>query len=338
MDPLSDVLSLLKPRSYNSGAFALSDDLALRFPKHQGIKCYAIGAGECWLTVEGMSDPVHMTAGDCFLLPRGLPFTLTTDLALPPVDYTVAIPALRAAAMTEAGAGTKHYMVGGHFILSGTHAEFLLKSLPPIVHIRREEDKASMRWLLERMKDELRNPQAGGSLITQQVAYVMLVQALRLHLTDHATQGVGWLFALADRQMSVAIACMHDEPGAPWTLQSLAGRVGMSRSVFAERFKAKVGLTPMEYLTRWRMMLAGDRLKGAGEPGESVAAIAASLGYDSDSAFGKAFKRVMGCSPRQYRSLRDVSAASPGPASGWRTNLSGDQREPQPEEGIHVTK
>ncbi len=142
----------------------------------------------------------------------------------------------------------------------------LLGALPPIVHIRKESDKAAMRWSLERMREELRDPQPGGSLIAQQLAYMMLIQALRLHLADEARGGVGWLFALADKQMREAITCMHDDPGHRWTLQELAGRVGMSRSIFALRFKETVGETPMEYLTRWRMLLAGDRLKTLDEP------------------------------------------------------------------------
>ena len=97
--------------------------------------------------------------------------------------------------------------------------------------------------------------------------------------------------------MSVAIASMHNDPGYPWTLQSLAERVGMSRSVFALRFRETVGATPMEYLARWRMLLAADWLKNSSD---GLSAIAQSLGYESDSAFGKAFRRVMGCSPRQY--------------------------------------
>lgn len=125
---------------------------------------------------------------------------------------------------------------------------------------------------------------------------MMLVQALRLHLADGAA-GIGWLSALADPQMAAAITAMHDNPGQPWTLQKLAECSGMSRSIFALRFKKTVGTTPMQYLTRWRMLLAGDRLKSAAEP---LSAIATSLGYDSDSAFCKAFRRTMGCSPRQH--------------------------------------
>ena len=297
MDPLSDVLSLLKPRSYISGGFEVGGDMAIQFPKHQGIKCYAVLAGQCWLSVEGVPDAVLLGAGDCFLLPRGLPFCLATDLSLTPVDFQTLLAARRTGSTVSNHESGERYIAGGHFLLSGSHADMLLGSLPPIVHIRKESDKAAMRWSLERMKEELRDPQPGGSLIAQQLAYMMLIQALRLHLADEARRGVGWLFALADKQMGTAIKCMHDNPGHQWTLQKLAERAGMSRSIFALRFKETVGATPMEYLTRWRMLLAGDRLKNSDD---SISVIALSLGYESESAFGKAFKRVMGCSPRQY--------------------------------------
>jgi AraC-like DNA-binding protein len=301
VDPLSDVLSLLKPRSYASGGFEVRGDMAIQWPKHPGIKCYAMVSGECWLSVEGVPDAVLLTAGDCFLLPRGLPFSLATDLSLKPVDFSKFLSALKNGDPAPQQEGSGHYIVGGHFVLDGGHAEILLRALTPIVHIRKESDKAALRWSLERMRDELRDPQPGSSLIAQQLAYMMLVQALRLHLAsngaDGAKGGVGWLFALADKQMSAAIRCMHDDPGHPWTLQKLAEHAGMSRSVFALKFKETVGATPMEYLTRWRMLLAGDKLKYSGD---SLSAIALSLGYESESAFGKAFRRVMGCSPRQY--------------------------------------
>lgn len=298
MDPLSDVLSLLKPQSYISGGFGVDGDMAIQFPGYQGsIKCYAIVSGQCWLSVEGVPDAVLLTAGDCFLLPRGLPFRLATDLSVTPVDYKTILLAKKQSGALYSSEGAERYMVGGHFILTGPHADILLKSLPPIVHIRKESDKAAMRWSLERMKQELRDPQPGSSLITQQLAYLMLLQALRLHLADGANGSVGWLFALADKQMSAAITCMHDAPGHPWTLQELSERVGMSRSIFALRFKETVGATPMEYLTRWRMMLASDRMKNSDD---SLREIASCLGYESESAFGKAFKRVMGCTPRQY--------------------------------------
>jgi AraC-like DNA-binding protein len=254
-------------------------------------------AGQCWLVVEGVPEPVLLQAGDCFLLPRGLPFRLATDLALEPMAYTDAFARLGLRSEAPGVTAGARFIAGGHFALTGGHAEMILQSLPPIVHIRRESDKAAMRWSLERMREELSDPQPGGSLIAQQLAYMMLIQALRLHLADAASAGRGWLSALADKQMSIAIASMHSDPGSPWTLQSLAERVGMSRSVFALRFRETVGATPMEYLARWRMLLAADRLKNSSD---GLSAIAQSLGYESESAFGKAFRRVMGCSPRQY--------------------------------------
>lgn len=297
MDPLSQVLALMKPQSLSSGGFLVPDDIAICFPKHQGIKCYAMLAGQCWLAVESVPEPVLLQAGDCFLLPRGMPFRLATDLSLEPVHYAVAWDRLsKTTDAPDVAAGTQ-YIAGGFFAFTGSHAEVLLQSLPPIVHIRRESDKAAMRWSLERMREELRDPQPGGSLIAQQLAYTMLIQALRLHLSDAASAGRGWLSALSDKHMSLAIASMHHDPGCSWTLQSLAERVGMSRSAFALRFRETVGATPMEYLTRWRMLLAADRLKNSSE---GLSGIAQSLGYESESAFGKAFRRVMGCSPRQY--------------------------------------
>jgi len=301
MDPLSEVLALMKPTLYAAGGFGVLDDIAIHFPKHPGIKCYAMLAGQCWLVVDTVPDPVLLRAGDCFLLPRGLSFRLATDLALKPILYTEAFN--RPGLISETP-GTNldpnhapPYIAGGHFALTGGPAQMILESLPPIVHIRRESDKAAMRWSLERMREELRNAQPGSSLIAQQLAYMMLVQALRLHLADTASATPGWLSALSDKHMSLAITTIHNDPGHPWTLQSLAERVGMSRSVFALRFREIVGATPMDYLTRWRMFLGADRLRNTTD---GLSVIAASLGYESESAFGKAFRRVMGCAPRQY--------------------------------------
>ena len=147
------------------------------------------------------------------------------------------------------------------------------------------------------MMQELRDPRPGSILVAEQLASMMLVQALRLTLAEGLRGGVGWLYALADPQMSIAINAMHEAPAQRWTLQTLAERAGMSRSTFALKFKQTVGDSPMEYLTHWRMLLAGDRLLN---PRDSIASIAQSLGYDSESAFSTAFRRVMGSSPRQY--------------------------------------
>jgi len=174
MDPLSDVLSLLKPRSQMSGGFEVGHDVAIKFPRHEGIKCYAVISGACWLKVEGVPDPIRLTEGDCFLLPRGLPFCLATDLTLQPVDFYTLFRGAPNGHTSSSGTGGC-FMAGGFFKLDG-NPEILLGVLPPIVHIRKESDKATMRWSLERMMQELREPQPGGSLVAQQLACMMLVQ------------------------------------------------------------------------------------------------------------------------------------------------------------------
>lgn len=307
MDPLSGVLSLLKPQNTMCGGFDVGGDWSLQFPEHDGIKCYAIASGRCWLVVEGVAEPAHLKAGDCFLLPLGRPFRLTSDPALPPVDFRSVYQRPLNGGIAVWNGGGDVTGVGGYFGLEKNHASILLGMLPPIVHIKKEADRLALRWSIERMMAELREPQPGSFLVVQHLAHLLLVQALRAHLAEGINGGVGWLFALADAQIGPAINAMHSAPAHPWTLQELAERVGMSRSGFAARFRATVGATPIDYLTRWRMLLAGDRLRTFGD---SIAVVATSLGYESESAFSTAFKRVMGCSPRQYSRGRDLIAAS----------------------------
>jgi AraC-like DNA-binding protein len=308
MDPLSGVLSLLKPHNTMCGGFDVGGEWSIQFPQHEGIKCYAVVSGQCWLAVEGVPEAVHLTTGDCFLLPLGRPFRLASDLDLPPVDFKSMYtrPLNGGVAIWNGGGDVSG--VGGYFGLAGNHAGILLGMLPPIVHIKKEPDKLALRWSIERMMQELREPQPGSFLVLQHLAQMMLVQALRAHLAEGLRGGIGWLFALADQEMSVAIYSMHDDPAHPWTLQELAERVGMSRSSFAQKFKETVGESPIGYLTRWRMLLAGDRLANSDDP---ISVISLSLGYESESAFSTAFKRVMGCSPRQYSRGRNLASVSP---------------------------
>ena len=297
MDPLSGVLSLLKPQNSMCGGFDVGGAWSIQFPTHEGIKCYAVVSGACWLAVDGVAEAVHLEVGDCVLLPLGRPFRLASDLALPPVDFWSLYKGPLNGGIVRWNGGSDVTGVGSYFGLAGPHADILLGVLPPIVHIQGESARSVLRWSMERMMQELRDPQPGGHLVLQHLAHMMLVQALRAHLAGGPSGGVGWLSALSDPQMCAAIHAMHDAPAHPWTLQELADRVEMSRSSFAQKFKQAVGATPIDYLTRWRMLLAGDRLVNSSDP---ISAISLSLGYESESAFSTAFKRVMGCSPRQY--------------------------------------
>ncbi|MEZ2126818.1 MULTISPECIES: AraC family transcriptional regulator [unclassified Sinorhizobium] len=319
MDPLSDVLSLLKPRSYVSSGFDAGGDWSIQFAdQHERIKCYAVVSGACWLSVEDVPDAVRLQCGDCFVLPSGRPFRLASDMAVKPVDAGMIFPPARAGGVVSVNGGGEFFLVGSRFAVSGQHAGSLLRTLPPIVHIRKESDQAALRWSVERMMQELREPQPGGFLIAQHLAHMMLVQALRLHLAEEAESRVGWFFALADNQMCAAISAMHADPAHRWTLQELAERASMSRSAFAMKFKTKVGQTPMDYLTRWRMLLAADRLVNSSDP---ISAISLSLGYESESAFSTAFKREMGCSPRQYCLDRKHASSSTAHAVPYADGL-----------------
>ncbi|MQA38304.1 AraC family transcriptional regulator [Rugamonas aquatica] len=306
MDPLSDVLSLLKPRSYVSAGFDAGGDWSVRFSQQQNfIKCCTVVSGQCWLAVDGVPEPMHLTAGDCFVLGSGRTFRLASDLSLPAVESVAVFSSAQEGGVVTYNGGGGFFLGGSRFAVNGDHVGILLAMLPPVVHLWKESDRAALRWAVERMAQELRERQPGNDLVVQQLAHMMLVQALRLYLSDEHGEQAGWLGALADKQIGAAINAIHQDPAQRWTLAGLAGVAGMSRSIFAQKFKQKVGTPPMEYLTRWRMLLAADRLANSSAP---IARVALSLGYESESAFGAAFKRVMGGSPRQYSLERQAAS------------------------------
>ena len=293
MDSLSNVLSLLKPRIIGAGGFDLAGAWAIGFPQHRGIKCYAVAHGRCWLALEGVHEPLALREGDCFLLPHGRPFRLASDLAVRPVGYA---ELLRDGDKRSWNGGGECLIVGGHFELSEAQARLLLGALPPVVHLHSEADQTAMRWALDRMRLELAGHQLGASLMVQQLAQMILVQAFRRHIDERGVGDAGWLFALADPQLRRAIEAIHADPARRWTVAELAREAGASRSSFARRFTERLGQAPVAYLTQWRMMLAAERL----ETGQPIKIVARSLGYVSDSAFCASFRRVMGSSPGRH--------------------------------------
>jgi len=320
MDPLSEVLSLLKPRGYLSSAIDAGGEWAVQFSNLCGtIKCYAVVSGGCWLVMEGVSEPLRLEKGDCLILPSGRPFRLASDLAIPPVDSNTIYRSVRLGGVLRINDGGGLFLAGNRFAVAGGHAGPLLSMMPPILHIRKESEQAALRWSMERMMAELYEGQPGGLLIAQHLAHMMLVQALRMHLTESSGGGANWFAALADKQISATINAIHANPAFRWTLQELAERAGMSRSRFALRFRETAGETPMEYLARWRMLLASDKLENSGD---SIAMVAVALGYESESAFSTAFKRIMGCTPRQFGRGREPTS-SRGTASEATERLKG---------------
>lgn len=296
MDPLSDVLSLLRPRTAISAGLDAGGEWAIQFPAHEGIKFNTVMRGSCWVSVAGEAERLWIEAGDCFLLTRGLPFLFATDNPPPPIDsatiYDYAVDGI-----ATCNGGGDFFLIGGRFAFEGDHAGLLFGALPAIVHIRDATNQAAvLRWALEQLALELKQGSPGGALMADHLAQIMLLQVLRLWLASGKQSG--WLGALADHRLTRALGAMHAEPQRRWTLVELAGLAGMSRTTFAERFRDVVGQTPLDYLASWRMRLAADRLHRSAD---SVAAIGFSVGYESEAAFSTAFRRVTGRTPMQYR-------------------------------------
>ena len=310
MDPLSDILSLLRPRGHVAACLDAGGDWSVAFPGHEdGIKCGAVAHGSCWLVVEaGVKEtPVELCLeeGDCFLLPSRRPFRLASDPRLPPEGAASIFPFARDGVASMGGGGDA-FLVSCRFDLAGPQAGLLLDLLPPAVRVR--DGDTALRWCIERMAAELRDRRPGSGLVAEHLASMMLVEALRQHSAEGARGRAGWLFALADPRMAAALAALHADPARAWTLRALAEEAAMSRSTFALRFREALGETPMDYLARWRMARAADRLARSAD---SVAAIAWSVGYGSESAFSTAFKRIVGHSPRHRRKDRPTNAALP---------------------------
>jgi AraC-like DNA-binding protein len=307
-DPLSDVLSLLKPRGFQSSGIDAGGDWSFQFPRSNGFFCLALISGHCWLSVDGLEKPILLQAGEFVALPHGPAFRAASDLAVAPVDFlSLMAEKVSGRILTWQGGGAC-LGLSAIFTFAGEHADILSEVLPSLIHIRDPEAREALQWYLERMMAAIRNPQPGWVLKGEYLAQMMLIEVLRIHMSDRVTGGVGWLFALADKRLGAAIAAMHGRPGHRWTVQELAERAGMSRSAFALCFKEQVGIPVMEYLIRWRMLLAADRLVNSSD---AVSSIALSLGYESESAFGFAFKREMGCSPRQYYRTRSTVSLAP---------------------------
>ncbi|PZW39269.1 AraC family transcriptional regulator [Humitalea rosea] len=309
MDSLTDVFTLLDIRSARCTRFEAGGAWALRFPAKPALKFATILRGECWITLPGTA-PHRLAAGDTFLLANAPPYILANDQEMTPGDGIALFDWDHADTAHHGGAET--VLLAGSFVFELTHARLLLDVLPPFMLIpAAEKASAVLRGTLEILDREIRSTQMGASLVTHRLAEVLLVQALRAYVAMQGDNGAGWIGALADPQMGIALNLMHGEVAHRWTVEALASAVGMSRSAFALRFKNSVGVPPLEYLLRWRMQLARDALRR----GEAVASIAARIGYASESAFGNAFKRVCGKAPKRY-----------WPAAAGQTVVSPSQR------------
>src|SRR5207253_4752553 len=201
------------------------------------------------------------------------------------------------------GGGAETALICGSFRFEGSRTHPLLSVLPPLIHIQGDGGASSRttEWLsttLRFLAAEARHPRPGAETLISRLTDVVFVQALRAWIESQPEGVGGWLGALRDRQIAAALGQIHRQPERDWSVARLASTVGMSRSSFAARFTALVGEAPLAYLTRWRMHLAGELLRGRDL---SVSEIAGRVGYESEAAFSKAFKREAGISPGAYR-------------------------------------
>ena len=229
MDPLSQILILLNPRTYNCGGLDLGTGSAIQFPKHEGLKCYAVVSGEAWLAVDGVSGPVHLQAGECLLLPRGKPFRLagTQDSAL---ASHIGVAGVQCGTIASYNGGGQCLLVGAHYAFSATQAGMILNLLPPMLHLTNAAENVALCLTLQQMTEELHHPRPGSVVVAHSLARMMFVQAIRVYIDECARDNLGGLSALADVQMSRAISYMHNEPAYAWTVEKLAQRVEIGRA------------------------------------------------------------------------------------------------------------
>jgi AraC-like DNA-binding protein len=208
--------------------------------------------------------------------------------------------------VTEGGSGPESLqLVCGFLGCDQLPFNPVLATLPMLLRVRLDaEARHRLRTLLAFAVAESNRAREGSRSVLLRLAELVFVDVLRSHLTSGATDGAGWLGGLRDPVVARALACLHADPARDWTLPTLAHDVGASRSVLADRFAALVGCPPMLYLTRWRMQLAASRLAAGATP---VSAVASDVGYESEAAFCRTFKRVTGVTPASWRSRRQAA-------------------------------
>ncbi len=273
------------------------------------ISFHYVVQGSLLILVDG-EPPLRLRTGDIVLLPRNDAHVLGSALGLVPERVSLQPPEDGSLPrMVHGGGGERAHIVCG-FLGSDAPASPLLATLPRVLSLNVAESGAG-DWIASSFQfaaRELGAGQLGSASIISRLSELLFVEALRRYVATLPPQQQGWLAALRDPFAARALALMHSRPAHAWTAEELASLVGLSRSAFAERFTVLTGQPPMQYLAQWRMQLAAQRLRGSSEP---LARIATEIGYDSESAFSRAFKRQFGAPPAAWRSARSRDEDSP---------------------------
>ncbi|RYF42914.1 MAG: AraC family transcriptional regulator [Comamonadaceae bacterium] len=298
-DPLGAVLHGLRM----SGAFYCRSELTAPWGTAMPylpdcVMFHAVVAGQCWLEVDG-ADPVLLQPGHFALVPHGRGHRLMSDpgVATPPLfDLPCEILSERYEVRRHDGGGAPTLLLCGAMIFDRPAARRLVSLLPPQIVVQTAEMGGAGRWqaVLQWMGEEARALHAGGEAVLTRLADVLVIQAIRHWMQRDPAARTGWLGALQDPRIGRTLAAVHQDPARAWTLETLATEAALSRSAFAARFLRLLGVPPMNYLAQWRMEVASARLH---EGGEGIASLAAELGYQSEAAFNRAFKRHTGSTP-----------------------------------------
>jgi len=322
-DPLSDVLRAVRltgavffdieGHAPWAAASARGADIAQALlPGVQHLISYhVVTEGACWVRLlEGA--PVRLEPGDVIVFPHGDVHVLSSHPdaeAVPdPTVYRSAL-ANRPRPVRFGGDGLECTRVVCGFLGCDVRPfNPLVSSLPRLIHVRAGADAPWLGQFARFALSEARNGRPGGESVLARVSELMFVEAVRRHLDALTDERTGWLAGLRDVYVGRALALLHERPERPWTLEELAREAGLSRSTLAERFAHLVGEPPMQYLARWRMQVASRLLL----EGAKVASAAEAVGYDSEAAFSRAFKKLVGTPPSGWRDRRPASGGEAG--------------------------
>ena len=287
------------------GPASAAVEALLRSGVERVVPFHAIASGSCWVGVEG-EPPVQLHAGDVILLPQNDHHVVSSEPGLvgPPVEVRLD-PASRTPLPLPvhlgSGSGTRTEVICGFLGCEAGPFNPLLGALPRRMLVARGAEKGeALGRFIELTREELTRSGPGREAVLARLAELMFVEGLRRFI--QASPGeMGWIAGMSDELVGRSLAALHTRPGDAWTLDVLARHVATSRSVLAERFGSLVGMPPMQYLARWRMQLAAELLS---DSRASIAEISHRLGYGSEAALSRAFKRIVGVSPAHWRQGR----------------------------------
>ncbi|MEN8175536.1 MAG: AraC family transcriptional regulator [Pseudomonadota bacterium] len=293
MDVLSELLRSfhLRARVFLYSRFAGS--WAVDTSGQDKATFHLVAQGMCWLHLPDSPDPVDLQGGDLVVFPRDAPHVIAARPQPPGPD----VPLNQPASDDEPGPGTT--LICGYFEFDKRAWNPLIEALPGVV-VARAEDSATaglMDLLIRFLLVEAESSQPGSDVVLDRLCDALFIHVVRTCMLG-GEGDTGYLSALADPRVGRAMTAMHAHPAKSWTVESLAGEAGMSRSAFSVHFLERVGFSPIQYLTRWRMQLARDLL---GDARLSTATVAERSGYTSEAAFSKAFKREFGVGPGSVR-------------------------------------